>query len=89
MSRRFPQHAHYQLTVPELSVSPAAVRVLLAGDHGRPLALRADAFTGLPLRIKGRLASVADDGTETASARFSCEATGIMPWTCPEGASGN
>ncbi len=77
VSRRFRQHAHYQLTVAEPGLSPAAMRVLLASGHGRPLALRADAFMGLPLKIKGRLASVADDGTETVSARFSYEATGL------------
>lgn len=86
VSRRFRQHAHYLLTVAEPGLSPAAMRVLLASGHGRPLALRTDAFTGLPLKIEGRLASVADDGTETASARFSYEATGLRPSAWPAGA---
>jgi hypothetical protein len=88
-SRRFRQHVHYQLTVSGTDLSPAAMRVVLAGGYGRALAFRADAFAGLPLKVKGVMFNVAEDDTETLSARFSYEATAISPWTWPAGAAQN
>lgn len=54
-------HARYTMTVIDDGTSSAAVRVALSRGYPYVLSLHPEAFTGLPVRIDGRIASAADD----------------------------
>ena len=79
-TRRWRGAAHYVLTVADLDVSPAAMRVVLSRGYGGDLAPHADAFRGLPLRLEGRL-ETNDGGAFHQVTTVHFEAVSVWPWS--------
>jgi hypothetical protein len=81
ITRRFPTHEHYELTVADLDASPAALRVMLTRGYARSLALHPAAWSGFPVRIDARLRSEpAAAGATPQTTALTIEATSIAPW---------
>ncbi len=57
VTRRTVHRTHYTLTVADLGVSNAAVRVFLSRGYGHALSQHPQAFTGVPLQIDGTIES--------------------------------
>jgi len=81
-SRRFLHHDQYEITIADIDVSPAAIRVALTRGYGRNLGLRPEAFLGFPVKIVGHLSNreMAENAKEMKT-EFQLQALSMEPWT--------
>lgn len=82
VTNRLPASEHYELSVSDIGVSSAAVRVVLSRGFGMTLARHPEAFRGFPLRIDGHLVQ-GDGHTAGFTTDFRLEVVSVTAWGWP------